>query len=53
MKDIVTTGAGMVMFEHQFEVRNFCGVCIGLIGGMFYAHSRLTVSSVKQETSKE
>ena len=38
MKDIITTGFGMVMFDDvTFSGKNFFGVCIGLVGGISYS----------------
>lgn len=38
MKDMVTTGLGMVLFgDVQFSSQNLFGICIGLLGGMLYS----------------
>jgi hypothetical protein len=45
MKDFITTGAGMFLFgDHRFEPRNFLGVCVGLLGGSYYAYLGLATS---------
>lgn len=38
MKDIVTTGLGMVLFgDVQFSAKNLMGISLGLLGGMLYS----------------
>ena len=38
MKDIVTTGLGMVLFgDVQFSSKNLLGISIGLLGGILYS----------------
>lgn len=38
MKDIVTTGLGMVLFgDVQFSSKNLFGISVGLLGGMLYS----------------
>ena len=38
MKDIITTGLGMVLFgDVQFNAKNLLGIMLGLVGGMLYS----------------
>ena len=38
MKDIITTGLGMVLFgDVQFSSKNLLGISLGLLGGMLYS----------------
>ena len=38
MKDIITTGLGMVLFgDVQFSIKNLLGIGIGLLGGILYS----------------
>ena len=38
MKDIITTGLGMVLFgDVQFSAKNLMGISVGLLGGMLYS----------------
>ncbi|KAL3162906.1 hypothetical protein ABBQ32_009349 [Trebouxia sp. C0010 RCD-2024] len=38
MKDIVTTGLGMILFgDVQFSSKNLFGISVGLLGGMLYS----------------
>lgn len=38
MKDIITTGLGMVLFgDVQFNAKNLLGITLGLLGGMLYS----------------
>ena len=42
MKDVVTTGLGMIMFgDVLITAKNVTGVCIGLLGGMLYSIAKL------------
>ena len=38
MKDIITTGLGMILFgDVQFSSNNLFGISVGLLGGMLYS----------------
>lgn len=38
MKDIITTGLGMILFgDVQFSSKNLFGISVGLLGGMMYS----------------
>lgn len=38
MKDIITTGLGMILFgDVQFNAKNLLGIGLGLLGGILYS----------------